>query len=150
MSGSQLAKVGGSMHSANNACRVKGILHVELLKNILVQGVICSLARQQAVTKPQCYLQVLAGVHIMFSRVIPLQEGRPEQHPMWRKAVKFGATCTTQPNDAVTHVAAYVNGTEKVQSPVLADVAFHCVLEDGNRHCIAATVQWLADVNVCK
>ncbi|KAA6427633.1 MAG: RNA polymerase II C-terminal domain phosphatase-like 3-like, partial [Trebouxia sp. A1-2] len=58
--------------------------------------------------------QVLAGVHIMFSRVIPLQDGHPEWHPMWRKAVKFGATCTTQPSDAVTHVAAYVNGTEKV------------------------------------
>ena len=61
-----------------------------------------------------CWLQVLTGVHIMFSRVIPLQDGRPELHPMWRKAVKFGATCTTQPSDAVTHVAAYVNGTEKV------------------------------------
>ena len=67
-------------------------------------------------TSKQCCLQVLAGVHIMFSRVIPLQEGRPEQHPMWRKAIKFGATCTTQPSDTVTHVAAYVNGTEKVRA----------------------------------
>ena len=67
-----------------------------------------------------CWVQVLAGVHIMFSRVIPLQDGRPELHPMWRKAVKFGATCTTQPSDAVTHVAAYVNGTEKVQPCFLA------------------------------
>lgn len=90
-----------------------------------------------------CCLQVLAGVHIMFSRVIPLQEGRPEQHPMWRKAVKFGATCTTQPNDAVTHVAAYVNGTEKVRSPVLASVGLHCVFENSNRRSTAAIVQWL-------
>ena len=51
----------------------------------------------------------------MFSRVIPLQDGHPEWHPMWKKAVKFGATCTTQPGDDVTHVAAYVNGTEKVR-----------------------------------
>ncbi len=69
-------------------------------------------------------VQVLAGVHIMFSRVIPLQDGHPEWHPMWRKAVKFGATCTTQPSDAVTHVAAYVNGTEKVCMLLQPFVAF--------------------------
>ena len=69
-------------------------------------------------------VQVLAGVHIMFSRVIPLQDGHPEWHPMWRKAVKFGATCTTHPSDAVTHVAAYVNGTEKVWVLLQPFVAF--------------------------
>ena len=69
-------------------------------------------------------VQVLAGVHIMFSRVIPLQDGHPEWHPMWRKAVKLGATCTTHPSDAVTHVAAYVNGTEKVWVLLQPFVAF--------------------------
>lgn len=53
----------------------------------------------------------------MFSRIIPLQED-PERHPFWRKAVKFGATCTTVPSEAVTHVIAYVNGTEKVCCPI--------------------------------
>ena len=82
----------------------------------------------------------------MFSRVIPLQEGRPEQHPMWRKAIKFGATCTTQPSDAVTHVAAYVNGTEKVPSFLPADIPIAWVCENSSEYCTAAPVQQLAAV----
>ena len=58
----------------------------------------------------------------------PLQEAAPSSTPCGGKAVKFGATCTTQPNDAVTHVAAYVNGTEKVCSPLLANV--HCAFKN--------------------
>lgn len=89
----------------------------------------------------QMLFQVLAGVHIMFSRVIPLQEGRPEQHPMWKKAVKFGATCTTQPSDAVTHVAAYVNGTEKVRPVFLANIAPHSVFNHCDSDCIVTQLQ---------
>ena len=89
-------------------CRSLAGIHVIFSQVISLQNVV------SAVQAALSVVQVLAGIHIMFSRVIPLQDGHPELHPMWRKAVKFGATCTTQPSDAVTHVAAYVNGTEKV------------------------------------
>ena len=83
----------------------------------------------------------------MFSRVIPLQEGRPEQHPMWRKAIKFGATCTTQPSDAVTHVAAYVNGTEKVRSLFPAASDLLCI----ERVAVGTALQqWYNSLQMCR
>lgn len=63
-----------------------------------------------------CYfasLQVLAGVVILFSRIIPL-EHEPESHPLWRLAVRFGARCAKGMSADVTHVVANVAGTEKV------------------------------------
>ena len=57
--------------------------------------------------------RVLDGVHLVFSRVIPLEQ-QPETHPLWRLAMQFGATCSAAYNDATTHVIAVVSGTEKV------------------------------------
>ena len=56
--------------------------------------------------------QVLAGVRILFTGLIPLGQP-PEQHDLWQMAVGFGATCTQQPDQAVTHVVAASRGTEK-------------------------------------
>eukprot|EP00803_Ostreobium_quekettii_P002182 evm.model.scf_1521.3 EVM.evm.TU.scf_1521.3 scf_1521:24872-32424(-) len=56
---------------------------------------------------------VLDGVHIVFSRIIPLEQ-RPENHPLWRLARQFGATCSPSFNAQTTHVIAVVSGTEKV------------------------------------
>ncbi|KAF6256557.1 HAD-like domain-containing protein [Scenedesmus sp. NREL 46B-D3] len=57
--------------------------------------------------------QVLSGVHLVFSRVIPL-ESNPRQHPLWQLAEQFGATCGEQCNETTTHVVATHGGTEKV------------------------------------
>eukprot|EP00798_Chlamydomonas_sp_ICE-L_P027333 gene27333-4630_t len=56
--------------------------------------------------------KVLAGVHIVFSRVIPLEQN-PRTHTLWRLAEHFGATCSTQTSEATTHVIAATKGTEK-------------------------------------
>jgi hypothetical protein len=60
-----------------------------------------------------CPPQVLAGVRILFSRVIPLDQA-PASHALWRMAEAFGAACTTTADAAVTHVVASTRGTEKV------------------------------------
>jgi len=60
-----------------------------------------------------CPPQVLAGVRILFSRVIPLDQA-PASHALWRTAEAFGAACTTVADAAVTHVVASTRGTEKV------------------------------------
>lgn len=57
--------------------------------------------------------QVLAGVRIVFTRVIPLEQD-PATHPLWRLAESFGASCATQPDAATTHVVAGASCTEKV------------------------------------
>ena len=57
--------------------------------------------------------QVLAGVRILFSRVIPLEQP-PASHALWRLAEAFGAACTTAADPGVTHVVASTRGTEKV------------------------------------
>jgi len=57
--------------------------------------------------------QVLEGVQLVFSRVIPL-ETNPRQHPLWLLAEQYGATCTEQCTDDTTHVVAMTGGTEKV------------------------------------
>eukprot|EP00884_Botryococcus_braunii_P005692 jgi/Botrbrau1/15123/Bobra.0283s0002.1 len=56
--------------------------------------------------------QVLKGVHILFTRVIPLHQ-EPCDHKLWRMAERFGATCTTETNPFVTHVVAGTSGTAK-------------------------------------
>ncbi|KAK9832338.1 hypothetical protein WJX74_007130 [Apatococcus lobatus] len=57
--------------------------------------------------------QVLAGVRILFSRVIPLEQ-KPESHALWKLALAFGAVCVTQMDSGVTHVITNTVGTEKV------------------------------------
>lgn len=59
--------------------------------------------------------QVLAGVVIMFSRIIPLDE-EPTQHPLWLRAQAFGAACTVHMSDAVTHLVTNTQHTLKVPS----------------------------------
>ena len=58
-------------------------------------------------------LQVLRGVRIMFSRIIPLEE-EPTQHKLWRLAERFGATCAIRAEDAVTHLVTTTQHTMKV------------------------------------
>lgn len=41
-------------------------------------------------------------------------ETKPHQHPLWQTAEQFGAVCTTQIDDMVTHVVANSLGTDKV------------------------------------
>ncbi|KAK9805165.1 hypothetical protein WJX72_003091 [[Myrmecia] bisecta] len=55
-------------------------------------------------------LDVLLRVH---ARIIPLEQ-QPERHPLWKLALRFGATCVTQKDEAVTHVVTNTHGTEKV------------------------------------
>ncbi len=63
--------------------------------------------------------QVLAGVVLAFSRVIPL-EMAPGSHPLWRLAEEFGARCSTALTPEVTHVVAMSRATEKVPSRLAA------------------------------
>lgn len=58
-------------------------------------------------------VQVLRGVVIMFSRIIPLDEV-PSQHALWLRAEAFGARCTAQTDDAVTHLVTNTQHTLKV------------------------------------
>lgn len=59
--------------------------------------------------------QVLEGVRLVFSRVIPL-ETNPRQHPLWLLAEQYGATCSEQCAGDTTHVVAMTGATEKVRS----------------------------------
>ncbi|KAG0054606.1 Carboxy-terminal domain (CTD) phosphatase [Gryganskiella cystojenkinii] len=56
---------------------------------------------------------VLQGVNILFSGVIP-QGDVQEKAEIWRRAVTFGAECSTDLNRHVTHVVAAKAGTGKV------------------------------------
>ena len=56
---------------------------------------------------------VLRGVTILFSGVIPQNEQIPSAHPIWKLAERFGATCTSEQDDAVTHVVCQSVGTQK-------------------------------------
>lgn len=64
---------------------------------------------------PDIRSSVLAGVHILFSSVIPL-DTQPETTEIWRMAHMFGAACSTELNDNITHVVAAKRGTVKVDS----------------------------------
>ena len=57
--------------------------------------------------------QVLAGVRILFTGLIPLEQP-PETHALWRMAQAFGARCVQAADEGVTHVVAKARGTEKV------------------------------------
>lgn len=69
---------------------------------------------------------MLAGVHLVFSRVIPL-EANPRTHPLWQLAEQFGATCGEQCTEQTTHVVATHGGTEKVRTYTLTVLPGLCV-----------------------
>ncbi|KAG9445824.1 hypothetical protein H6P81_011952 [Aristolochia fimbriata] len=58
--------------------------------------------------------KILSGCRIVFSRIFPVGEANPHMHPLWKTAEQFGAVCTTQIDDQVTHVVANSLGTDKV------------------------------------
>lgn len=58
--------------------------------------------------------KVLSGCKIVFSRIFPVGEQNPHMHPLWQMAEQFGAICTNQVDDSVTHVVAHSLGTDKV------------------------------------
>ncbi|CAA2964689.1 RNA polymerase II C-terminal domain phosphatase-like 3 [Olea europaea subsp. europaea] len=58
--------------------------------------------------------KILAGCRIVFSRVFPVGETNPHMHPLWQTAEQFGAVCTNQIDEQVTHVVANSLGTDKV------------------------------------
>ncbi|GBE77556.1 RNA polymerase II subunit A C-terminal domain phosphatase [Sparassis crispa] len=64
---------------------------------------------------PVMRADVLRGVHILFSSVIPL-DTRPEVTEVWRTAHAFGARCYTELSGRITHVVATKRGTVKVDS----------------------------------
>lgn len=57
--------------------------------------------------------QVLSGVHIVFSQVIPVNVSKPETHPLWRLAVSLGAQCSAETGPGTTHVVAGRPGSSK-------------------------------------
>ena len=57
--------------------------------------------------------RVLRGCNILFSGVIP-QGDNPERAEIWNRALAFGAECSRELNDKVTHVVAAKAGTGKV------------------------------------
>ncbi|CAL9161227.1 unnamed protein product [Musa hybrid cultivar] len=58
--------------------------------------------------------KILSGCRIVFSRVFPVGEANPHLHPLWQTAEQFGAVCTSQIDEQVTHVVANSLGTDKV------------------------------------
>lgn len=58
--------------------------------------------------------KILAGCRIVFSRVFPVDEANPHLNHYWQTAEQFGAVCTNQIDDQVTHVVALSLGTDKV------------------------------------
>ncbi|KAF8079106.1 hypothetical protein FPV67DRAFT_95819 [Lyophyllum atratum] len=62
---------------------------------------------------PRIRMEVLEGVHILFSSVIPL-DTRPESTEIWKMAHMFGAICSTELKPEITHVVAAKRGTVKV------------------------------------
>ncbi|KAJ7492115.1 hypothetical protein FB451DRAFT_1077957 [Mycena latifolia] len=64
---------------------------------------------------PRIRAEVLEGVHILFSSVIPL-DTNPEATEIWRMALMFGAKCSTELTADVTHVVAAKRGTVKVDA----------------------------------
>lgn len=58
--------------------------------------------------------KILSNCRIVFSRVFPVGEANPHLHPLWQTAQQFGAVCTNQIDEQVTHVVANSLGTDKV------------------------------------
>ncbi|KAL4450062.1 hypothetical protein ABPG77_010731 [Micractinium sp. CCAP 211/92] len=49
---------------------------------------------------------ILAGVVVLFTRVLPLDCANPSAHPLWQLATKLGAECVREATENVTHVVA--------------------------------------------
>ncbi|KAF8478879.1 hypothetical protein JB92DRAFT_3278382 [Gautieria morchelliformis] len=64
---------------------------------------------------PRIRAETLAGTHLLFSSVIPLDVDPPSSE-IWRTAEVFGATCHTALSRDVTHVVAAKRGTIKVDA----------------------------------
>ncbi|CAM8956619.1 unnamed protein product [Rhodiola kirilowii] len=58
--------------------------------------------------------KILRGCRIVFSRIFPVGEASPHLHPLWQTAEQFGASCTNQIDDKVTHIVTNSLGTGKV------------------------------------
>ncbi|GJN04780.1 hypothetical protein PR202_ga22352 [Eleusine coracana subsp. coracana] len=58
--------------------------------------------------------RILAGCRIVFSRIFPVGYVNHHLHSLWQTAEQFGAVCTLQIDDRVTHVVANSLGTDKV------------------------------------
>ena len=59
-------------------------------------------------------MQVLAGVVILFSALVPLGQD-PRAHHLGQLTEQFGAKCVTQEDASVTHVVAANSGSAKAQ-----------------------------------
>ena len=59
-------------------------------------------------------VQVLAGVIILFSALVPLGQD-PKAHNLGQLAEQYGARCVTQEDASVSHVVAANSGSAKAQ-----------------------------------
>ncbi|RZC60307.1 hypothetical protein C5167_022067 [Papaver somniferum] len=75
----------------------------QCLKNLDVRNILASEQKK-----------ILAGCRIVFSRVFPVGLANPKLHPLWQTAEQFGAVCTNQIDERVTHIVATSLGTDKV------------------------------------
>ena len=73
---------------------------------------------------------VISGVHVVFSRVFPLNV-KPEEQPLWILAENFGANCSSEITSHTTHVVGTSKATAKVRE----------ALKRGGIH--AVTPHWL-------
>jgi hypothetical protein len=94
--------------------------------------------------------RVLAGVVLVFSRVIPL-ESDPRSHPLWRLAEQYGGACALGVSDATTHVVATHGGTEKARAGRRRDPACGppavvglCARPGGRRSAGSCVAAWAA------
>ena len=110
-------------------CAEQGMLMVALGVLLRVHAVVMAALRAPPATLPggelafrgwdvrhalaQARGQVLRGVRIVFTRVIPLEQA-PHTHPLWRMAESFGARCSTALAPDTTHLVAGASGTDKV------------------------------------
>ncbi|ERN16583.1 hypothetical protein AMTR_s00031p00210270 [Amborella trichopoda] len=58
--------------------------------------------------------KILKGCKVVFSRIFHVGFTNHHLHPLWQTAEKFGAICSNQIDDEVTHVVAISLGTDKV------------------------------------
>ncbi|KAK0455901.1 hypothetical protein EV421DRAFT_1749339 [Armillaria borealis] len=70
---------------------------------------------ERDVTKiiPSIRCKVLQGVHIVFSSLFPM-DTKPESSEVWKMARTFGAKCSAELVEGITHVVAAKPGTDKV------------------------------------
>ncbi|KZT54677.1 hypothetical protein CALCODRAFT_473029, partial [Calocera cornea HHB12733] len=81
---------------------------------------------------PEMKAAVLAGVHLVFSSLIPI-DMPPQNTDLWRQALQFGAACYTRVTREVTHVVAAKRGTEKVRQAL------------AKAHCAIVNPYWFLD-----